>query len=67
MSSVDFVIIIDIRCVGCIDDAIPFINDSVESLSRQSQGIRSPSGSAPNWAISIAFTNKKSPDNQPSF
>lgn len=25
MSSVDFVIIIDIRCVGNIDDTIPFI------------------------------------------
>ena len=67
MSSVDSVIIIGIRCVGNIDDAILFINDSVESLSRQSQGIRSPRGSAPYWAISIAFTNKKSPDSQPSF
>ena len=67
MSSVDFVIIIDIRCVGNIDDAIPFINNSLESLSRQSKGIRSPRGSSPYWTISIAFTNKKSPDSQPSF
>jgi hypothetical protein len=67
MSSVDFVIIIDTRCVGNIDDAIPFIKNSVESLSGQSQGIRSPRGSAPYWAISIAFTNEKSPDSQPSF
>jgi hypothetical protein len=36
MSSVEFVTIIDIRCVGNIDDAIPFMKDSVESLSRQS-------------------------------
>ena len=36
MSSVDSVIIIDIRCVGNIDDAISFIKDSVESLSGQS-------------------------------
>jgi len=67
MSLVDFVTIIDIRCVGNIDDAIPFIKDSIESLSRQSQEIRSPRGSAPHRAISIAFTNKKSPDGQPSF
>lgn len=67
MSSVDFVIIIGIRCVGNFDDGIPFIKGSVEPLSRQSQGIRSPRGSAPYRAISIAFANKKSPDDQPSF
>jgi hypothetical protein len=67
MSSVDSVITIDIRCVGNIDDAVPYINDSVESLSGQSQGIRCPRGSAPHRAISIAFTNEKSPDSQPSF
>ena len=67
MSSVDSVIIIDIRCVGNIDDAISLIKDSAESLSGQSQGIRSPRGSTPYWALSIAFTNEKSPDSQPSF
>jgi len=67
MSSADFVIIIDIRCVGYIDGAILFTKYSVESLSRQSQGIRSPRRSAPYWAIPIAPANKKSPDSQPSF
>jgi hypothetical protein len=34
MSSVGFVIITDTRCVGAVDNAIHFIKDSAESLSR---------------------------------
>jgi hypothetical protein len=66
MSSVGFVIITDIRCVGTTDSATPFVKDSAESLSRQGQGIGYPSGSTPHWAISIAFTDKKGPHSQPS-
>ena len=51
---------------GTTDNAIPFVKVSAESLSRQGQGIRNPRGSAPHWAISIAFTNKKGPHGQPS-
>ncbi len=67
MLSVGFVIIIDIRCVGNIDNAVLFIKESAEPLSRQGQRIRSSRGSAAHWAIFIAFTNKKGPHGQPSF
>ena len=53
--------------IGNIEDGIPFIEGSVESLSRQSQGIGSPRGSAPHRTFSIALANKKGPDGQPSF
>jgi hypothetical protein len=44
-----------------------FMDASAEPLSGQSQGIGSPCGTAPHWAISIASTNKKGPHSEPGF